>query len=369
LISSRLLSLVRCPDCRGHLASSGDQLGCAGCGRRFPLSEGFLDLRPTDGYSEQTKYLDGALHADARHETLSPPLLGARVRNDMLRSMLAPGPADIVIDLGCGSGRTLLWNEESGAAMTGLDVSPFFAADALARVDLVLGDLRRLPFGDGVFTKGFALDVMEHLSREALADVLRESSRVLAPQGVLFVYSHVRKNAPLAVGLRLVNRLAHALERWGWLDLRQERLRKSDHLNPLADIPDLERTVGAAGFRIDRIRYYTPVIGGFVENIVVRLAEQALGRRAARRAARDRTAVSHGLARSDAGGADVVRAVAAGGDRAETARLARAEAKRRIAGRGPTYRALLALTWLMKSDVWLFGRVRSGPFFARLVKN
>ena len=68
-------------------------------------------------------------------------------------------------------------------------------------MDLVLGDLRRLPFADGVFTKAYALDVFEHLSREALADVLREASRVLAPGGRLFVYSHVRKNSPLAGGL------------------------------------------------------------------------------------------------------------------------------------------------------------------------
>ena len=258
---------------------------CPTCARRFERQGDYLDLRPSDSFSEQTKYLDEALHADARHERLSPPLLGSKVRNDTLRSMLAPGPDDVVIDLGCGSGRTMLWNEDRGATMVGLDVSPFFADEARARVDLVLGDLRRLPFGDETFTKGYALDVMEHLSRETLADVLREAARVLAPGGVLFVYSHVRKNSRLAVGLRWTNRLAHLIERRGWLDLRQERLRKSDHVNPLADVPDLERTVAAAGFRVDRIRYYTPIVGGLIENVLVRLIEQALGRRAARQEA------------------------------------------------------------------------------------
>ena len=62
--------------------------------------------------------------------------------------------------------------------------------------------------------------------------------------------------------------------------MRQERLRKSDHLNPLADIPELRRVAAETGFRITRIRYYTPIVGGFVENILMRLAEKRLADRA-----------------------------------------------------------------------------------------
>ena len=62
------------------------------------------------------------------------------------------------------------------------------------------------------------------------------------------------------------------------VDIRQERLRKSDHLNPLADIPELERVVSEAGFRIARITYYTPIVGGFIENILIRVAERAMTR-------------------------------------------------------------------------------------------
>ena len=111
---------------------------------------------------------------------------------------------------------------------------------------------------------------------------------------------------------------------------------------------------GAAGFRIARIRYYTPLVTGFIENIVIRVAEQALARRAGARA------------RAGAGPAEAADGPEA---RAAGARAARSEAKRRIAGRGPTYAALVALTWLMKLDILLFGRVRSGPFFALLEKR
>ena len=112
--------------------------------------------------------------------------------------------------------------------------------------------------------------------------MLAEANRVLAPGGALFVYTHVRKNAPIAAGLRWINRLARGLERVGLIDMRQERLRKSDHLNPLADVPDLERVARDGGFRIARITFYTPIVGGFVENILMRVAERAMARRAAR---------------------------------------------------------------------------------------
>ena len=228
-------------------------------------------------------YLDETLHADARHETVSPPLLQSGVRQRQLRRFLALGPGDLVIDLGCGSGRSMLWNAPSGAAFTGADVSPFFAEEARRSADLTLADLRQLPFRDAAFTKAYALDVLEHLSPESLDGMLREAARVLQPGGRLFVYSHVRKNAPIAGGLRAINALARQLERLGLLDMTQERLRKSDHLNPLMDIPHLEAVVARAGFRLARIRYYTPLVGGFIENILVRMAERQLARRAARR--------------------------------------------------------------------------------------
>ncbi len=349
MTSDSLLVIARCPDCGGLLQPiDAAAIACGTCGRHFTREPGYLDLRPLAAFDQQTRYLDESLHADARHEHVSPPLLAAAVRNDMLRAFLRPSRNDRVIDLGCGSGRSLVWNRDAGAVQVGIDVSPFFAQEALAAADLVLGDLRRLPFADGAFTKGYALDVFEHLSREGLAAVVAEASRVLVTGGHLFVYSHVRKNSRLALGLRVINRIAGALHRAGVIDLTQEHLRKSDHLNPLADIPDLERTVAAAGFRIARIRYYTPLVGGVVENLLVRSAERWLARRAAARA-------------DETPGAAL--------DPAAAARTARVEAKAQIARGGPTLVILRALTALMKLDVRLFGRVRSGPFFALLEKT
>ena len=344
MISPALLALVRCPDCRGELLDDTASLVCRGCGRQRVKGPGYLDLRPSTTFAEQTKYLDDALHADHRHETVSPPLLQAGVRQRMLQQFLQPRPGDLIVDLGCGSGRSLVWNRESGADMVGIDVAPYFALQAIEGGDLVLGDLRRLPFADRTFSKGYALDVFEHLSRESLGDVLGEIGRVMRPGGHLFAYSHVRKNSALAGGLRGVNALARGLERIGLVDLQQERLRKSDHLNPLADIPDLERTVHAAGFRIARIRYYTPLVGAFVENVLMRVAERGLGRWTARNTP-ERDAL------------------------AAQARLARSAAKARLARHGALYRLLQAVTTLMMTDVWMFGAVRTGPFFVLLERT
>jgi SAM-dependent methyltransferase len=352
MISPALAGLARCPDCRGRFVDAGEVFQCQQCGHRAAKGPGYLDLRPSETFTEQTKYLDEALHGDARHETVSPPLLQAGVRQWMLNRLLAPAPGDVIIDLGCGSGRSIVWNHPSGAAIVGIDVAPYFAQEALERGDLVLGDLRRLPFADGAFDKAYALDVFEHLSRETLAVVMAEIARVVKPGGQVFAYSHVRKNSRLAGGLRAINRLARQLEHAGLIDLRQERLRKADHVNPLADIPDLERVAAAAGFRIAKIRYYTPLIGAFVENLLMRVAERALARRTGT------------AAKSSQGPA------AETGDSAEAAlRAARTSAKRRLSVKGPLYYTLRAITWVMTWDVRLLGRVRTGPFFVLLQRT
>jgi SAM-dependent methyltransferase len=343
VISAGLFNVVQCPDCGSALEPVDGAARCGGCGRRFDGSRNYLDLRPASAFAEQTKYTEAALHADARHEVIAPPVLGAKVRFDMLRQFLNPAPGDRIIDLGCGSGRTLAWARDSGAELVGLDVSPFFAPEAVARHDLVLGDLRRAPLRSGAFNKAWSLDVLEHLSRPALTDVLREAHRVLGPGGVLFVYTHVRRNGWPAVGVRWVNRVARLCERVGLIDLRQERLRKSDHLNPILDHDDLAAIVASSGFRLERVTYYTPVVGAFVENVLARMAERFLARRIR------------------PGGTPATSSEA-------PARTVRTSAQERVKRGGMLYRSLLVWSAIMKLDLLLFGRVRSGPFFALLRK-
>jgi hypothetical protein len=87
-------------------------------------------------------------------------------------------------------------------------------------------------------------------------------------------------------------------------------------------------------------------VGGLVENILMRLAERAMARRAARRL-------------SDTGPDVETLAI----------REVRTAAKQRISDSRATYGALWVLSYAMKLDLLLFGRIRSGPFFALLIKE
>jgi SAM-dependent methyltransferase len=349
MITPALVELARCPECRGRIMTTGSHYVCQTCGRDFDGSHGYLDLRPLEAFQEQTKYLDEALHADARHESIAPPLLGSKIRNDMLRRFLKPAPGDRIIDLGCGSGRTLAWNAGSGAALTGIDIAPYFAEETIARADVLLGDLRRLPVADEAFGKAWSLDVLEHLSRPALVGMLQEANRVLSDEGAIFVYTHVRKNGWIAVGTRLVNRFAGFCESLGLLDLRQERLRKSDHVNPLLDHDDLRRVAADCGFRIERITYYTPIVGAFVENVLARIAEKWMTKRHAARTAQ-------------AGAAHPA-------DPGDATKAARRQAQQQVSRGGFMFGALTMVSWAMRIDIICFGRLQSGPFFALLRKT
>jgi hypothetical protein len=79
------------------------------------------------------------------------------------------------------------------------------------------------------------------------------------------------------------------------------------------------------------------------------MAERALGRRAAARSSSTHAAATE--------------------DEAHEARLARTAAKRRLASGGILYYALAGVTQVMTLDVRVFGRVRSGPFFALLERT
>ena len=133
MISDRLLAIVRCPDCRGTLAIEATRLRCPACDRSWPRAVQYLDLRPSAMFTEQTKYLDDALHADARHAHVSPPLLGAGVRHRMLQRFLAPAAGDLVVDLGCGSGQSLVWKRPPWEEPTRSDASSAPASTPGAR--------------------------------------------------------------------------------------------------------------------------------------------------------------------------------------------------------------------------------------------
>jgi len=109
-------------------------------------------------------------------------------------------PDDRVLDVGCGRGEVVFQSAARGATATGVDFSD--AAIEIAndtrgkqtpeireRVTFINGDAESLPFGDRSFTKVFLLDVVEHLEKRELLQVLRETARVLRDEGTLIVHT------------------------------------------------------------------------------------------------------------------------------------------------------------------------------------
>ncbi len=331
---------VRCvcggPD-KVALETAADTLRCPCCGIAYPLrrAEGYVDLVPRTSVGEVTQYADHEFH-ERLHVTEAPPVLSARVKADMMLRMLAPEPGETVLDLGCGAGKLALFAGRDGVHAAGLDVAPFFLPRVSSEVDLVLGDLRRLPFRKGGFPRAFSLDVLEHLDEDGVREVLVEARRTVGANGRLFVYTHAMESSRLAQFQRWVNRLAKRLGQAGLLDHEREAMRKSDHRNAIRSHEHFDEMAAAAGLVVAERRYYNVVVKAVVEDLLLRLYEQARRKQ------------------------DTSAPRAEGATSATSARI----------GAPAPGRVLMAvatlLTWLLKLDVVLFGGIRTGPFFGLL---
>lgn len=335
-------SRVRCacggPDKRA-LAREKDALLCPCCQARYPrhAEAGYVDLLPRTAVGEKSQYADHAFH-ERMHVTEAPPVLSARVKADMMLRMLDPRRGEPVLDLGCGAGKLAVYAGREGSFSAGLDAAPFFSPGAAAVVDLALGDLRRLPFRKGAYARAYSLDVLEHLDEEGLRDVLVEARRVVGRGGRLFVYTHAMESSRLFAFQRAVNRLARRLGRAGLIDHEREALRKSDHRNAIRSHEHFDLLCADAGLEVAARRYYNVVVKAVVEDLGLRLFEQA------RR--RGHTVPSaHGHDHADG--------------------PSHAPMPEPSPGRVLISMAS-ALTWLLKLDVVLFGGVRTGPFFGLL---
>ena len=93
-----------------------------------------------------------------------------------------------VLDEGCGSGRMAVPLERAGYRVAGLDIVREGLRELRGRadVDLVEGDVRCLPFGDGAFEAVVCYDVLQHLLGPERALAIGEARRVLAPGGFFF---------------------------------------------------------------------------------------------------------------------------------------------------------------------------------------
>jgi SAM-dependent methyltransferase len=116
---------------------------------------------------------------------------------------LLSGPNDLVLDAGCGAGRSTLALARLSDTLRVVALDRFDApyiagggesllrrnlelAGVSERVDIRRGDLLRLPFGDARFDCAASTHVLDHLGADAPL-ALRELARVLKPGGRLLV--------------------------------------------------------------------------------------------------------------------------------------------------------------------------------------
>lgn len=117
---------------------------------------------------------------------------------DKYAGVLAIGPAERVLEVGCGTGATtrrLLRREDFRGSAVGVDHSAAFieAARGFAakegldrRADFRVGDAHRLDFPDACFQATFAHTVISHVAEPRAA--LSEMVRVTRPGGVVVIF-------------------------------------------------------------------------------------------------------------------------------------------------------------------------------------
>ena len=106
-------------------------------------------------------------------------------------------PGDRVLDLGCGGGRHAFEVYRRGADVVAFDLDPaelapvtgMFGAmrtagetTAQAGASAISGDATAMPFGDGMFDRVIAAEVLEHVGDDQRA--MNELARVLRPGGL-----------------------------------------------------------------------------------------------------------------------------------------------------------------------------------------
>jgi SAM-dependent methyltransferase len=212
---------ICCPVCRQDLAQSGAALDCAGCGRRFPVIAGIPDLRvfpdPYIGLADDRR--KGELLAARLDQETFETLIDFYYSNTSVvppqharlykRGLLA-GPARAaaalhswepeaeapehgrLLEIGCGTGPLLLAAAQRGYRAVGVDIAFRWLvvakkrlAEAGVEIPLICACAEALPFPDEAFDRVAIDSAIEVVADQSRA--MRESHRVLGPEGRLFI--------------------------------------------------------------------------------------------------------------------------------------------------------------------------------------
>jgi ubiquinone/menaquinone biosynthesis C-methylase UbiE len=104
--------------------------------------------------------------------------------------MLAPGPGEVILDAGCGTGIFTADILERGARVVGLELALAMLRRAMTKCpgrtfQSVIGDMQRLPFADASFHKAISITAIEFIQDARIA--IEELFRVTKPGGFIVV--------------------------------------------------------------------------------------------------------------------------------------------------------------------------------------
>jgi ubiquinone/menaquinone biosynthesis C-methylase UbiE len=120
-----------------------------------------------------------------------------------LLAFIDPQPADIILDVGCGTGNNVFLLHSSVRRMIGMDCAKG-ALDRCQRriethriesVELIHGDATHLPSPDNAVDKVLCMSVFQYLDDAEVRTALKEFSRVLKSGGMLIL--HVKNKSSL----------------------------------------------------------------------------------------------------------------------------------------------------------------------------
>ncbi len=174
---ARLSEALRCPDCRGALASvrGRKRLRCGGCGKVFGFGpHGYLEFGPFAGAGEADARLEG--YADRQLAE------GDRLYFDYLEPLARAGHVERLLDAGCGAGRTASLFNSHGFEAFGVDlpkVALFWERAGNDPSRFLSADVTRLPFPDSYFDLVLSLGVIEHVGTVVGHRTLRADYREL----------------------------------------------------------------------------------------------------------------------------------------------------------------------------------------------
>lgn len=339
MFSDSLLPLLCCPIDHAALERRGDVLVCVLCGTEYSIHDGYAELLPRAEYAHTTKYADDAGEQILDYREFGPPLLSARVKNNLLNDFLELGREDRALDLGCGNGKFAYWNRHKVALMLAADLAPWFADPAVRELPLLRADLRALPIRDETMDKVFSIDVLEHLTREDIGRLLEQAHRVLRPRGRFFIFSNTREKQTLAPLMAPQQALTRWLTRRGTVDFTRDDWRKSDHIKAIRTHEELHAEFVRHGFTVKRVAFWNGVFQGWVENVFMKLGEGYLSSRQR------------------------------GKTKLEQQANARSNVRAAMKNGSKYILPLQLASRVMQLDITLFGGLRAGPYFLLVEKQ